>query len=323
VHFATASRALDPAKSHLVKPATRGPAEAAAANMGYATNLAARLLRTGQSNIVGFAVADIANPFLAPILRGTEAALMPENYWVIVAETQDRPGSLQAVVNRLLTRNVDALVISAARDSDLEYIRTIAQRVPVVLAIRDLGTEDFFSVTHDDRLGGFLAASHLADLGHAKFGELRGPTDTSSFRQRSVGFRDVLQQRELRDLTRNLESNPPTIEGGYRAAYNLLNSDEIPTAVFAHNDMMAVGALQAFAEAGLSCPSDISIVGYNDAPLTAHLSPALTTIRLTGWGVGTLAAERLLALIDNPNASPVIDKLPPELIVRKSTRKLR
>lgn len=322
VHFATASRALDPSKSHLVRASTRARVEQAAAKIGYTTNLAARLLRTGQSKTVGFAVADISNPFIGPILRGAEAALGASNYWVLVAETQDQPESLPKVIDRLLSRNVDGLIVSSARYSDLEFLKSVSQQVPVVLAIRDLGKRDFFSVTHDDILGGFLATTHLAELGHVKFAELRGPNDISSFRQRSVGFRKVLRERGLEDLTRSKERHLPNIEGGYRAVKALLQGKQMPTAIFAHNDMMAVGALDAFSEQGIRCPRDVSIVGYNDAPLTAHLSPALTTVRLNGSRVGELAALHLLTLIDCPKAPPLVDRLPPELVVRKSTKRL-
>lgn len=321
VHFATASRALDPSKAHLVSLATKEKVEGAALELGYSANLAARGLRTGQSKIVGFAVADVSNPFLAPILRGAEATLDEEGFWVVIAETQDDPAKFRDVVDRLLARNVDGLIISSARFSDTDFVREVAQRIPVTLAIRDLGTRDFFSVTHDDVVGGELAANHLADLGHKVLAELRGPTDISSFKGRSEGFRRVVKSRGLTNVTLQRQTNLPTVEGGYEAAKKLLQGAEIPSALFAHNDLMAVGALEAFAEQKLKCPKDISIVGYNDSPLTEKLEPSLTTVRLPGSRVGELAAEHLLTQMKDPGAEPVLDRLAPQLVVRKSTRK--
>lgn len=321
VHFATASRALDPSKAHLVSEATRTRVEAAAQQIGYSANLAARGLRTGQTKIVGFAVADISNPFLAPILRGAEEELGAQGFWVVIAETQDDPDKFRDVINRLLARNVDGLIISSARYPDEDFVREVSRTIPVTLAIRDLGTEDFFSVTHDDVLGGQLATTHLADLGHTVLAELRGPSEISSFKGRSAGFRQVVRKRGLTNVSIPRSTSLPTVEGGYQAAKKLIASGNIPTAVFAHNDLMAVGALDAFSEAKIQCPRDISIVGYNDSPLTENLSPPLTTISLPGARVGELAAHHLLTQLDNPGAPPVIDRLAPELVVRKSTKK--
>lgn len=321
VHFATASRALDPTKAHLVSAQTREKVEGAALDIGYSANLAARGLRTGQTKIVGFAVADLSNPFLAPILRGAEAVLDKEGFWVVIAETQDDPTKFRDVIDRLLTRNVDGLIISSARYSDADFVREVAQRIPLTLAIRDLGTRDFFSVTHDDVLGGELAANHLADLGHIVLAEIRGSNNISSFKGRSEGFRRAVKARGLTNATLPRQTWLPTVEGGYQATRKLLESGVTPTGVFAHNDLMAVGALEALEEVGMKCPRDVSIVGYNDSPLTEKLEPSLTTVRLPGGRVGELAAEYLLAQMKDPDATPVLDRLAPQLVVRKSSRK--
>lgn len=322
VHFATASRALDPSKSHLVSSQTREKVVLAAKQLGYSANLAARGLRTGQSRIIGFVVADLSNPFLAPILRQAEAVLGAAGYWVVIAETQDDPKLFKTAINRLLARNVDGVVVSSARITDSAFVAQVASRVPTVLAVRDLGSDEFFSVTHDDKKGGVLAASHLADLGHVDLAQLRGPHDVSSFRGRSEGFKQVVRQRGLNDVSTPRFTSLPSIEGGYEAAKLLIKAGKIPTGIFAHNDMMAVGAIEAFAEQGLTAPGDFSIVGYNDAPLSAHLSPPLSTVRLSSEVVGELVAKHLLALFDNQSIEPVVDRLEPELVPRESTRPL-
>ena len=322
VHFATASRALDPARSHLVKDATRAKVQRAVAELGYSANLAARGLRTGKTQVIGFCVADFFNPFLAPIVKGAEDVLAAENYWTIVFATHDESGALEGSISRLKSRGIDGLIISAARYTDLKFIREIAEEMPVVLAVRDLGTREFFSVTQDDKLGGRLATQHLADLGHSQLAEIRGPQDVSSFKGRSGGFRYEVKKRGLTDLSTIDQKNHPTIQGGYAAAKRILESGNIPTAVFAHNDMMAVGAIEAFSEAKIKCPRDISIVGYNDSPLTANISPPLTTVRLSGSKVGEVAAEHLLTLLRGEKVSPVVDRLAPLLVVRQSTKKL-
>lgn len=322
VHFATASRALDPTKSHMIRDTTQEKVERAAKALGYSTNLTARGLRTGRSNVIGFCVADLANPFLAPIVRGAEDVLAEENYLSVVFATHENPKYFRDTINRLLDRGLDGLIISSARTGDLEFIRSVAKRVPVVLAIRDLGSKEFFSVTHDDAHGGRIATRHLLELGHNSIAEIRGPSDVSSFRGRSRGFKREVNNSGAEDVSAPRKSYAPTQEGGFEAAEDLIKLARKPTAIFAHNDVMAVGALKAFEAAGLLCPKDLSVVGYNDSPLTDRLNPPLTTIRLPGGEVGERAALRLLEVLKDPSTPPEVEKIQPELIVRSSTRKI-
>jgi LacI family transcriptional regulator len=307
----------------MISDETRQKIEHAAELLGYSANLAARGLRTGKSMMVGFCVADLANPFLAPIVKSAEDVLADEGYWSVLIANYEDPELFREAANRLLDRGLDGLIISSARFSDIDFVRSLAKRVPIVLAIRDLGTKEFFSVTHDDLLGGKMAAEHLIDLGHTEVAEIRGPVDVSSFRGRSQGFKSEVRKSGAQDLSIPRKFYPPTSEGGYQAAKDLLSAGSYPSGLFAHNDVMAVGALEALAEQGITCPSDISIVGYNDSPLTEHLNPPLTTIRLSGAEVGELAASHLLTQLRDPSATPMVERIPPEIIVRSSTQKFR
>ncbi len=322
VHYATASRALDPSKNHLLSEKTVARIQDIAAELGYHANLAARGLRKGVSQTIGVAVADFGNPFLAPILRGMESVLGDQGYWPLIAETGDDPKKVETVVKNLIARNVDGIVVSSARFADEEWLRKVAASTPLVLAVRDLGSPDFNSVTHDDFLGGKIAANHLIELGHKKIAQIKGLQDASSFSGRAAGFERALIEAGLVDYSVDEYQGRPNYDGGFEGAMQLLSQEVFPTAIFAHNDAMAVGAIEAFSKVGINCPRDYSIIGYNDAPMTAQLSPPLSTIRLTAEILGQKAAQLILAEINQSNPNPMIERLNPELVARESTRKI-
>lgn len=323
VHVGTASRALDPARQDLVNAATRDKVQKAAEKLGYRVNAVARGLRKGASGLLGVVVADVANPFLPPVLRGIEEVVSAQGMFLLIAETHDEVGALEPILENLVSRRVDAVVLSAGRSSDASVVDAFASQLPLVMAVRSIeGQARVPSVIHDDALGARLATDHLHQLGHKRVAQLAGPLDISSFAGRQAGYLASVQQHGLMDVSdHELVAGPPTVAEGRRLAGVLLDRDleDRPTAVFAHNDLMAVGCLEALQERGLRCPRDVSVVGYNDAPLTAHLSPSLTTVRLPSIELGRQAAALALATLGGSSVSSETVLLPPELIVRAST----
>ena len=186
--------------------------------------------------------------------------------------------------------------------------------------MRELPGSGIPSITHDDANGGRLAAEHLLSLGHRRLAQLMGPQDIWSFEGRSQGFRDAVLAAgaSCEDVRTHLRL--PTADAGRELASELLaRGGELPTAIFAHNDSMAIGALGVLLEHGIECPDDVSIVGYNDVPLTAHLNPPLTTIRLPGYELGRLAAELVISPAAGADGVAGKVQLAPELVVRAST----
>lgn len=320
VHTATASRALDPSRHHLVNDETRARVRRAAEEVGYRGNAFARSLRTNSSGMVGVVVADVANPFLPPLLRGIEQELRAEGKLLLIAETHDDSKTLRDILDHFASRRVDVVILSAAHLGDEEAVATLADVVPVVLAVRSLALGRFPTVTHDDLLGGQLAARHLVDLGHRRLAQLRGPLDVSSFLGRADGFASVMATTSAREIPGIGTASAPTVEEGQRLAEDVLSSSYgAPTAIFAHNDLMAVGALQAIRECGLSCPGDVSVVGYNDAPLSNLVSPSLTTVSLPSLQLGQRVAQLAIQAITGGLTETVTEKLPPALVVRESS----
>ena len=321
VHAATVSRALDPARQHLVNAKTREKVRVVAEELGYRVNTVAQSLRKGLTGLVGVLVADVANPFVAPLLRGIEQEFRTHGAMLIIAETHDDSQTLATALDNFAKRRVDAVILTAALQGDEPQVRDAAGGMPVVLAVRTLPSGDWPSVTHDDVLGGRLAAQHLVDLGHRRLAQLKGSSRNSSFLGRSTGYESVMATTTARDVTGDVIASAPTVEEGFRLTTMLLERDEknVPTAIFAHNDQLAVGAIAAIKERGLRCPDDLSVVGYNDSPLAGHLDPPLTTVRLPTWELGRQAAHVVIEILGGAESVEPTPPLPPELIVRGST----
>ena len=192
--------------------------------------------------------------------------------------------------------------------------------VPVVLAVRPLVDSDLPVASSDDIAGGVLAATHLAELGHRVVAELAGPDDVRPFIDRSIGFKRGAEKSGLICVDVGERASHPTPGEGRRLMERLLkHAAERPSAVFAHNDSMAIGALAAMEAAGLRCPANISILGYNDAPLVDHILPPLSTIRYPGEQIGRAAAEIAVGLIDGASDVALTRLFPPALVAREST----
>ena len=320
VHASTVSRALDPEKSDLVNPDTRARVRTIAAKLGYRGDAVASGLRRGRTNTIGLVVADIANPFIGPVVRGLENSLEPRNRMLFVAESQDDHERMRRVMDSLLGRRADAIVTTAARLGDEQLLQQIAEQVPLVLAVRNLPGSGLVAITHDDVRGGQLAARHLVECGHRRVAQLPGSDDISSFHDRGRGFREFLAGTDVELVEPSESGRHPVLSEGRRVMELLLDEvDELPTGVFAHNDLMAFGALQALAERGLSCPEDIAIVGYNDTIMTEFTDPPITTVRLPGYELGSIAADTAVALIEDGQDVDPPQSLPPVLVPRHST----
>jgi LacI family transcriptional regulator len=317
VHVATASRALDSQTAHPVSPETRARVKQVAEELGYQHHMMARGLRRGFSSTVGVVVADLGNAYTAPVLRGLQSRLEAAEYMALMTESRDDPQVLARAVGHLLGRQVDGLVVMAVRSGDLDQVLGWASRVPVVLAVRGLPGSGVPAVTHDDLGGARLAAAHLAQLGHRRVVQLPGPPDMQPFKDRDDGFAEAAAELGL-EAWAVPPASRPVFDEGRRLMSAALEGGDRATAVFAHNDAMAMGAVRALREAGLHCPGDVSVVGYNDVPMADCFDPPLTTVRLNGDQVGRRAGEAVLAAIRGLPDAGGDPPEPAELVARAS-----
>jgi LacI family transcriptional regulator len=319
VHPSTVSRALSPAMSHLVADDVAKRIRAMAAALGYRPNVTAAGLRTGRSGLIGVLAPDIADPGFPPVLGGVTEALHDAGYATIVVDVGPH-GSPVELVDRLIARGVDGLVLATASLHDPVIEHCINAGVPVVLVIRADAGKLVPSVVSDDEAGIGLAVDHLVALGHRQIGHVAGPQDTSTGALRRAGFEAGLAQAGVPAQEIAVEAAPAyTREAGRAAALRLLERKPDLTAIVAANDLLALGVYDALAARGLNCPKDVSVVGHNDMPYVDMLSPPLTTVRIAQREMGDKAARLLLAKISDPEARHDHIVLAPELIARGST----
>ncbi len=321
VNISTASRALSPDRRSLVNSDTRRRVTEAAVQLGYRANLQASALRRGRSGIIGVIVADLNNPFIGPVIRGIAHGLGGRGLLPIMTENGDSSDELAVICDKMLSQRVDGIITTAGRYRDRTLLKNVAAEVPTVLAVRQLPGSGIPAVAHDDTAGGRMAAEHLISLGHTRLAQLMGPEDIWSFEGRAIGFRDAAASVAAECVDLQAAARLPTIEAGRVLAAEYLRLPEPrPTAIFAHNDSIAIGVIDALRRVGIGCPRDVSIVGFNDVPLSDMLTPALTTVRLPGYDLGRMAAGMVVSHIDgegDQSAGNVV--LTPELVVRSST----
>ncbi len=322
VNASTVSRALDPAKAHLVKEETIARVREAAQHLGYRGDHVAGSLRRRATATVGVIVADLANPFIAPVIHGIAKSLAVEQMLPLIFETQDDAEQLKWGVDSLLSRRVDAIIVAGARFGDRHVLEAATRFTPVVIAVRGIPGSPLPHVLHDDRSGGALAARHLIELGHTRVAELRGPVDVGNFVARHEGFRDACKDAGVELVDALGYGSRPIREEGERLARDLLelHGDDLPTAVFAHNDLMAIGALGVFRRHGLACPGDISLVGYNNSPAMDQVDPPLTSVAYPGIEIGQSAGALALQLIDRTDRPIPGAVFQPTIVVRESTQ---
>jgi LacI family transcriptional regulator len=289
-----------------------------AAQLGYRRDLSAANLRRGKTMTVGVVVPRLTDTVMAMLYEAIAHACQRQGQFAIVATTDDEPQADRAAAEALLQRRVDGLILATARTGDDFPEQLAARGVPYVLALRTDGHS--LSAVGDDTLGGYLATRHLLDLGHRRIGLIAGPQYASSAVGRTQGYRQAMAEAGIPVEEGWALESTFGIESGAESARHLMALNQPPTAVFAVNDNTAIGALSAFEDMGLSVPTQVSLVGYNDIPIVSRLSKPLTTVRVPFDQIATAALELLRDTPTNPNER--LRAVTPTLIPRRTTAPL-
>jgi LacI family transcriptional regulator len=269
--------------------------------------------------VVGVVVPDIASLLFPPILEGIELSLLKEDYMTIVANSANDVERHRRILAGMMERQVDGLIVASATLHDPVLEEFLENRTPIVLLNRTDESGRVPAVVNDDLRGIALAVKHLVDLGHKRIAHIAGPEFLSTGAVRQRGFLLACEEFSISKTKHSVVTAAAfTREAGRIACLELLAKNPKITAIVAANDLIALGCYDAIAEKDISCPADISITGYNDAPFVDLVHPALTTVRVDQKEMGIEAARILLAKISGHNAIADI-LLRPKFIERKST----
>jgi LacI family transcriptional regulator len=316
VSYGTVSRVIN--NDPHVKDETRVRVLAAMEQLGYTVNRQARSLAGGKSNVVGVLVPDLGTGYIGEIMRGIDTELGNCGYDLMLFTTHRTAAKEASYVNNLAGGMVDGLLLVLPRNP-ADYIGTlIARKFPFVLIDHQGTGKDCPAVGATNWQGGYQATEHLIAAGHSAIGFITGTMDLGASIDRLEGYKAALR-------THHIAYNPLLVhEGtyeqtdGYSGALHLLDLPEPPTAIFASNDNMAMGVMDAVRSRGLRIPEDISIIGFDDIPQSALVRPALTTVRQPLEQMGRVATQLLLDLLNDPDKKINRIELPTELVVRNS-----
>lgn len=309
-----------------VAEATRQRVQAAIEKLGWVPNESARQLRAGRSRSIGMVVMDIANPFFTDVARGAEELLYGEQYSVQIGNSDQDPGRELTLLDRFEQQRVGGVLFAPIDDSVERLIRLRRRGIPVVIVDRVGSSLDFCSVGVDDLAGGRLAGQHLLDQGHHRLAFVGGPSSLAQVRDRRRGMELAVEQAGG-DVSLLAVSTPTlSLEAGVSSAGEIaaLPTGERPTAVFAANDLVAIGLLQGFVTAGLRVPDDVAIIGYDDIAFAAAAAVPLSSVRQPREDIGRKSAELLVREIEaadsgGPHRHEAV-RFTPQLIARRSTQ---
>jgi DNA-binding LacI/PurR family transcriptional regulator len=300
---------------------TRQRVLAAVAKLGYRPYSIARSLRTRRTRTIALVISDIANPSFATMASAAEVHAHASGYSLVLYNTHDDVEREASYIAMASERWVDGVLFVATEDRLDGLTALHSAGIPSVAIDRIPQGYDGPSVTIDNLAAGRLAAQHLLELGHTRLAHISGPLNLRLARERQEGFRRAIEESGVTPGLVVCIEGGWTCAEGYDALQAVLRQGPPPSAIFAANDRMAMGAMAALADAGLRVPDDTSIVGLDDIEVSAYQCPPLTTVQQSFGELATTALHLLLDLLaDRPPPTTQI-VMQPRLVVRQSTRR--
>ncbi|MFC5531146.1 LacI family DNA-binding transcriptional regulator [Cohnella yongneupensis] len=308
----TVSRVLNNAAS--VRQSNRDKVLKAMEELDYRPNASARSLAKGRTGVIGLTLTTLHDAFLDTVVKEITDCLAEQGYFLALSVAPSFEASHQSLFQH---DRVDGVILLSPVEEDA-YVRELKQkRIPFVMLDNQHQDPSVTSILVDNFRGGYEATKHLIELGHNKIAHIRGSASFLSSRNRERGFMTAMAESGLEPYC--IEDGEFDIASGYEVASRWIEDGRLPTAVFAADDYIAIGVMDACKNAGLKVPVDLSVVGFDDQLLASQLRPYLTTVRQPARALGQTGAELLLGYIDGAPASGESVLLSPELIVRAST----
>jgi LacI family transcriptional regulator len=317
VSVATVSRVFN--ESGRVREATRERVIEAAQALDYVPNQAARSLKTRETQTIGVVLPDMHGEFFAEVVRGLDAVAHEHGYHLLVSSSHGDAGEVQSVLDTLRGR-ADALIVLWPH-SDASFLDDITgSGPPLLLLSAPDGPADVPRLAVDNLGGAYAATMHLAEHGHDRVAVFTGPEANAEARDRLAGYRQAIRDAGAVSDPDLVFTGDFSRESGAALAHDLLACEPCPSALFAANDAMAIGALRTLTGQGVDVPDDLAIVGFDDIPTARYVSPALTTVRVPMRTLGRQGMQRVLNTLSpaSGDASSQTQTLDTELIVRTS-----
>ncbi len=324
VSIATVSRVIN--ESGYVSPDKEQRVKDALKELNYTPNFAAKKLRSGKSNTIGLISPDNSNPFFAQLGRYIEDLCYEKDYNIILCDSDYSIEKENEYINILTQHQVDGIILVSSGNSENKSL--VDSGIPFVTIDQDIKDNNGHCISINYEQGAYLAVSHLASFGHSRIACITGSLSSTIPKQRLTGYSQALYEAGIEIDESLIVKSDFRMEGGYNAMKDLLARKNPPTAVFAINDNMAIGAMHAIHEAGLRIPEDISVAGYDDIVFSAVMNPPLTTVSHPVSNLAKTILELLFVNMDRMNISKYAEmyvnslSIKPELIVRKSTGSL-
>lgn len=318
VSVSTVSHVIN--KTRFVAPETTETVEKAISELGYQPSSLARALKVKRTKTLGMLVTSSTNPFFAEVVRGVEEGCYRNGFSLILCNSGDERERQMAYLATLTQKRIDALLVMTTNSDPVFYAELGKLKdLPKVILDSEPGL-DACTIGDDSVFGGRMATQFLIGCGFTQIGCLTGPEGHPRSRDRYRGFESAMKAAGRTINEDWVVPGELTAIGGYEAMNGIFESGSLPQALFAFNDLMAMGAFRAAMERGLSIPGDISIIGYDDLEIAAYLMPALTTVRQPSFDLGLNAAKVLIDHLENKADMPPVIQLTPELVIRDSVK---
>ncbi len=321
----TVSRVLN--NSGYVSETTRLRVEAAATELDYVPNMLARSLRSNRTNTLALVLTDITNPFWTTVARGVEDVASEQGFNVILCNTDEQDAKQEQYLSVLMQRRVDGFLLVPTSSTSAPVKMIQKQKIPLVVLDRRVPDVAVDMVRGASQDGAYQLMRYLLEQGHRQIAILSGPKSVSTSLERIAGCRQAYAEASVAFDAQWIQHGKYTAKGGYAMTQRAIAWHPRPTAIFACNNFIAMGALKRIKESGLRVPEDISIVGFDDLPPSWDLDPFLTVAAQPAYAIGQQATELLLQRITGPDDADGLAEcrdvvLPAEIHIRRSCRRI-
>lgn len=319
---ATVSRVLNNS-DHPIDPATRQKVLKVIEELGYVPNAAARSLQLKKTKTIGILLPSIANAYYSAIVDGTEEIAYKDGYSIIICITRRSWDKTKEYIQLLSEKRVDGVIFTGGGAVEDAKHNRFFQNSKLSMIVIGRHNSKLPAVQVDNVKIGFLATTHLLSLGHRRIATITGPRVSATAEDRYAGYKRALNSFGLEEDKALVAEGDFLVQGGYEAASRLpWEGKERITAVFAQNDLMAIGTIRFLKERGLRVPEDVSVVGCDDLDLAYYITPPLTTVAVPAYGLGKTAMELMVDSLKGQQI-PLLRILPVELKVRESAIKIK